>query len=162
MGVSNGPAEHTKALKAVFGNVKCTEIYIDDATVHSKDNEQHLKDLREFFTKCRERKLKVNKFKIKIMTNEISLLGHIITDKCIKMDPKKVEAVLNWPTPINLTNVQQFLGLTGYYRYFIEQYAYIAISLTDLQIKDVKFIWSFECDEAFKTLKKALTSYPIL
>jgi hypothetical protein len=51
--------------------------------------------LREFFTKCRERKLKVNEFKIKIMANEISLLGHIITDKCIKMDPKKVEAVLN-------------------------------------------------------------------
>jgi hypothetical protein len=162
MGVSNGPAEHTKALKAVFGNVKCTEIYIDDATVHSKDNEQHLNDLREFFTKCRERKLKVNKFKIKLMAKEISLLGHIITDKCIKMDPKKVEAVLNWPIPTNLTNVQQFLGLTGYYRYFIEQYAYIAIPLTDLQIKDVKFTWSFECDEAFKQLKKALTSYPIL
>ena len=66
------------------------------------------------------------------------------------MDPKKVEAVLNWPIPTNLTNVQQFLGLTGYNRYFIEQYAYIAIPLKDLQIKDVKFTWSFECDEAFK------------
>lgn len=76
-------------------------------------------------------------------------------------DPKKVEAVGNWPIPQNIKQLRRFLGLAGYYRRFIRSYGMLSKPLTDLLRKD-SFMWSEEAAAAFKNLKHALTTSPVL
>ncbi|GKA13867.1 ty3-gypsy retrotransposon protein [Tanacetum coccineum] len=87
-------------------------------------------------------------------------LGHVVTGAG-EMDPAKVIAVANWPIPTSVSQLRAFLGLTGYYRRFIKQYASIANLLTTL-IQKNNFKWSHEAQSAFETLKQALQTSPVL
>ena len=78
------------------------------------------------------------------------------------MDPKKVEAVANWPRPTTVIEIKSFLGLTSYYRRFIKDFSKIAAPMTRLTKKNHKFVWSDQCEESFEELKKRLTSAPVL
>lgn len=92
---------------------------------------------------------------------ELSYLGHIILSQGIRPDPDKIKVVINWPVPTTIKQTRAFLGLTGYYRKFIAQYAQIAAPLTNLLRKD-GFIWTAKATEAFEQLKIVLTSAPVL
>lgn len=96
------------------------------------------------------------------MRKEVNYLGHVITDKGVKPDPQKIKCVLKFPIPTNAKEVKSFLGLSGYYRRFIQNYGYLAKPLTTLLKKDVTFIWSDLCQEAFENLKSKLTQAPLL
>ena len=78
------------------------------------------------------------------------------------MDPQKIEAIVNWQPPTNVTKIRSFLGLAGYYRKFIEGFSKIATPLTRLIRKEEKFIWSDKCQHSFDELKHRLTSSPVL
>ena len=78
------------------------------------------------------------------------------------MDPAKIEAIKNRLAPKNVKQLQSFLGLCNYYRRFVQQFSCIAQPLFVLLAKDVRYIWSEECEKAFRDLKNALTSYPVL
>ena len=78
------------------------------------------------------------------------------------MDPAKIEAVRDWHTPKNVTEIRSFLGLAGYYRRFVKDFSKIARPMTNLMKKDKKFEWTEECEGAFQTLKERLTTAPIL
>ena len=78
------------------------------------------------------------------------------------MDPSKVQDVLNWKSPKSVHQIHQFLGLAGYYRRFIPDFSKIAQPMTKLLQKDVKFVWSPACEEAFQALKHFLTTTPVL
>ncbi|XP_073121391.1 uncharacterized protein [Henckelia pumila] len=92
----------------------------------------------------------------------ISFLGHIVSAKGIEVDPSKVEAVRNWVAPKNATEIRSFLGLAGYYRRFIQDFSKIALPLTSLTRKGVKFVWSDQCEKSFAELKERLMSAPVL
>jgi hypothetical protein len=92
----------------------------------------------------------------------VQFLGHVLTPEDVSVDPSKVQDVLNWKSPKSVHQIRQFLGLTGYYRRFIPDFSKIAHLMTQLLQKDVKFVWSPACEEAFQTLKKFLTSAPVL
>ena len=92
----------------------------------------------------------------------MDFLGHVISKDGIAVDPKKVEAVVNWRQPTNVTEVRSFLGLAGYYRRFVEGFAKIATPLTRLTQKGVKYEWSDDCERSFQELKHRLTTAPIL
>ena len=77
------------------------------------------------------------------------------------MDPKKIEAILSWPTPKNVNGIRGFLGLTGYYTKFVKGYSQIVAPLTDL-LKKEAFGWNEQENQAFENLKKAMTSTPVL
>jgi hypothetical protein len=89
-------------------------------------------------------------------------LGHVILAEGIFMDPKKVEAVLKWKRPTNMTEIRSFFGLAGYYRRFIEGFSTIASPLTKLTCKEIKFVWLEECETSFRELKERLTSALVL
>ena len=78
------------------------------------------------------------------------------------MDPEKIEAIMNWPTPRNVTDVRSFMGLVGYYRRFIEGFSKVAHAITSLQKNGMKFEWTSRCEESFQRLKNLLTSAPVL
>ena len=94
--------------------------------------------------------------------SEVAYLGHIVSQQGIQTDPKKVEAIKNWPTPKDAKDVRSFLGIASYYRKFIPHFTTIASCLTRLTEKDVKFQWGDEEIKSFEKLKQYLTSAPIL
>ncbi|XP_075515771.1 uncharacterized protein LOC142550581 [Primulina tabacum] len=80
----------------------------------------------------------------------------------ISVDPSKIEAVNKWLRPTTVTEVRSFLGLAGYYRRFIVGFSKIALPLTALTRKNVKFVWNEACDHSFQELNAKLTSAPVL
>ena len=92
----------------------------------------------------------------------MQLLGHVLTPKVISVDPSKVQDVLNWKSPKSVHQIHQFLGLAGYYQHFIPDFSKIAQPMIKLLQKDVKFVWSSACEEAFQALKHFLTTAPVL
>ena len=84
----------------------------------------------------------------------MTFLGHIVGEDGIKVDPSKIEAVRDWPRPRNASEVRSFLGLAGYYRWFVEGFSKIAASMTELTRKNLKFIWSNKCENSFQELKR--------
>ena len=80
----------------------------------------------------------------------IQYLGHILSNKGIFVDPENIEAIMNWPTPRNVTYVRSFMGLAGYYRRFIEGFSRVAHAITYLQKKGMKFKWTSRCEESFQ------------
>jgi len=94
--------------------------------------------------------------------NKIKFLGIKVTHDAVHMDDMKLEKVRKWIAPSNITEVQQFLGLTGYYRYFIKDYSCITHPLLDLMIKTTLWHWEEHQQEAFDMLKDLMCSKLVL
>lgn len=92
----------------------------------------------------------------------MGFLRHMISKDEIYIDPKKIEVVVNWPTPTNVSEIRNFLRLTGYYRRFIEGFSSITGPLTKLTLKNAKFDWNDACEHSFQELKGHLVSEPVL
>ena len=82
--------------------------------------------------------------------DRIHYLSHIISDEGIFIDLEKIEAIMNWPTPRNVTDVRYFMGLARCYRRFIEGFSKVAHDITSLQKKGIKFEWTSRCEESFQ------------
>ena len=89
-------------------------------------------------------------------------LGHVVSKEGIAVDPAKIVSIQDWKVPRNATEVRSFLGLAGYYRKFIKDFAKISAPLTRLTKKNLVFTWDVDCDDAFRRLKRALTTAPVL
>jgi hypothetical protein len=94
--------------------------------------------------------------------SEVQFLGHVISSKGISVDLGKVQEILDWKPPKTVHQVRNFLSLASYYRRFIPYFSKIAKPIIDLLKKEEKFVWNAEHDEAFQTLKKLLTTSPVL
>jgi hypothetical protein len=92
----------------------------------------------------------------------VAYLGHVISGAGVATDNTKIQSISFWPVPSNLKELRGFLGITGYYRKFINHYAIINKPLTQLLKKGTLFIWTDITDTAFRTLRQALVSAPVL
>jgi hypothetical protein len=108
----------------------------------------------------RKHKLAIKQSKCTFGAQSVAYLNHIISNSGVAMDPEKVEAIKAWPTLTSVRVPRGFLGLTGYYRKFIKDYAAVARRLT-LLLKNEVFHWSSAADDAFDALKRALTEGPV-
>ncbi|WVZ71224.1 hypothetical protein U9M48_019836 [Paspalum notatum var. saurae] len=163
-GLTNAPAFFMYLMNSVFMNEldKFVVVFIDDILVYSKNEKEHEEHLRIVLSRLREHKLYAKFSKCAFWLKELAFLGHILSAKGVAVDPSKVEDVLNWKQPQTVTEIRSFLGLAGYYRRFIKDFSKIAKPMTALTQKNAKFAWSPKCEEAFGTLKKLLTSAPVL
>jgi len=163
-GLTNAPAYFVDLMSRVFREFlnKFVVVFVDDIFVFSKDEEEHARHLKEVMDTLRAHELKAKFSKCHFWRKEVLFLGHIVSKQGIAVDPAKVAAVQDWKVPKNVTEVRSFLGLAGYYRKFIKNFAKISAPLTWLMKKNLAFAWDIECDIAFQMLKRALITTPIL
>ncbi|KAJ0661910.1 putative nucleotidyltransferase, Ribonuclease H [Helianthus annuus] len=163
-GLTNAPAVFMDLMNRVFHDYldKCVVVFIDDILVYSKSKEEHEEDLRVVLGILREKKLYAKLSKCEFWLERVTFLGHVVSANGIEVDPCKVEAITNWPKPNTVTEVRSFLGLAGYYRRFVEGFSSLALPLTQLVRKGVKFEWNKEREKCFEELKKRLVTAPIL
>lgn len=119
-------------------------------------------NLREVFQKLREARLTLTPSKCRFCSTEVDFLGHIVSRDGIRTDPRKTEKDAGWPTPTSNKEVQQFLGLAGYYRRFVRNFSTVAKPFHRLTEKTVTFEWTPECQAAFEDLCHRLVTAPIL
>ncbi|WVZ64404.1 hypothetical protein U9M48_013917 [Paspalum notatum var. saurae] len=141
---------------------KFVVVFIDDILIYSKSEKEHEEHLKIVLTRLREHKLYAKFSKCAFWLKEVRFLGHILSEKGVAVDLSKVKDVLNWKQPETVTEIRSFLGLAGYYRRFIKDFSKTAKPMTSLTKKNAKYLWSSNCEEAFQTLKKLLTSAPVL
>ncbi|CAA0814809.1 Uncharacterized mitochondrial protein AtMg00860, partial [Striga hermonthica] len=163
-GLSNAPAVFMDLMNRIFHPYldQFVIVFIDDILIYSKSQKEHEEHLRVVLETLRREKLFAKFSRCEFWLQRVSFLGHVITQAGIEVDPSKVSAVQNWSTPRSPSEVRSFLGLAGYYRRFIEGFYKIALPLSQLRRKSVKFEWTDRCEASFQELKKRLTSAPVL
>jgi hypothetical protein len=137
-------------------------IYLDNVLIYSESASEHKRHVRMVLEKLRQAGLYAKPEKCQFSVQEVAFLGYLISPHGVRMDPKKVEAVTAWPIPQSQHDIQVFLGFANFYRKFINEYSHVVAPLTALLKKDVAFRWSPEAQKAFRTLKEAFTTVPIL
>ena len=115
-------------------------VFIDDTLVYSKNEDEHAKHLRVVLQTLRDHRLYAKFSKCEFWLEQVAFLGHVVSKDGIQVDPKKIEAVADWPRPTTVIEIRSFLGLVGYYRRFIKDFSKIAAPLTRLTQKNVKFV----------------------
>ncbi|GFX09061.1 retrovirus-related Pol polyprotein from transposon 297 [Trichonephila clavipes] len=163
-GLCNAPATFERMMDNLLRHFKWTMClcYLDDIIVFSETFEDHLIRLRLVLKCLQEAGLKLNSKKCLFAAQEVKILGHLVSSNGVRPDPDKIKAVRNFPTPKNIHDIRSFLGLCSYFRRFIKGLCYLAEPLQSLLKSGVEFHWGPEEVEAFHSLKKALTSDPVL
>ncbi|GFT32400.1 retrovirus-related Pol polyprotein from transposon 17.6 [Trichonephila clavipes] len=163
-GLCNAPATFERMMDNLLRHFKWTMClcHLDDIIVFSETFEDHLIRLRLVLKCLQEAGLKLNSNKCLFAAQEVKILGHLVSSNGVRPDPDKIKAVRNFPTPKNIHDIRSFLGLCSYFRRFIKGFCYLAEPLQSLLKSGVEFHWGPEEVEAFNSLKKALTSDPVL
>ena len=164
-GLQGAPATFQRMMDQVLAD--CSEYaaaYLDDVIIHSTCWEDHVRHVRDVLQKLRRAGLTIKPKKCQFGMNSCLYLGHVVGNGEVRPEKAKLQAVEEFPTPTTKKQVRAFLGLTGYYRKFIPDFAEVAAPLTDLTRKNmpVKPPWTDDCGRAFSTLKRILCSEPIL
>ncbi|XP_021723902.1 uncharacterized protein LOC110691289 [Chenopodium quinoa] len=130
--------------------------------MYSRSEEEHAHNGRTVLETLRSNKLYAKFSNCEFWLEQVALLGHYIPKEGVSMDHAKINAVSEWPTPKNVTDVRSFLGLAGYYRRFVKDFSKIARPMTTLMKKETKFVWDEKCELVFQTLKDQLTTALVL
>ena len=155
-GLTNAPATFQRLMKSCLGDLhlRYCIIYLDDIVIFSK--------------KLDEAGLRLKPGKCEFFKPQLEYLGHVVSKAGIETNPKKIVAIVNWPKPVTVTQVQSFLGFCNYYQKFIEHYVRVAkplyqlISGDNAKAKRKEVEWSKECEEAFLKLKEFCSNTPML
>lgn len=132
-----------------------------DILVYSIDWDTHLSHLQQVLQVLAKHQLFAKFSKCLFGVTTVDYLGHIISKQGVAVDPAKLKAIQEWLAPSSVTALRGFLGLSGYYRRFVKDYAAIAGPLTDL-LKAHSFRWNDKAQHAFQQLKIAMTTLPVL
>lgn len=136
-------------------------VFFDDILVYSQDKATHLQPLAQVFELMLQHQMFAKVSKCSFGMKKVEYPGNLISAEGVQIDPKKIELVAHWPISVSLKELRSFLGLCGYYRKFVKNYAQICRPLNDL-LKKGAFIWSDNATAAFNQLKTTLISSPLL
>ena len=163
-GLMNAGATFQRAMDIAFVGEKdkFVVIYLDDITVFSQSDDEHLKHLRQTFQKCRKFGLSLNPKKSHFAVQEGKLLGHLVSTDGIRIDPKRVKAILKISLPKSKKDVQSFIGKINFLRWFIPNFVETIKQITAMLKKDQEVRWTIEAKATFEKIKVALTEAPVL
>ena len=160
-GMKNAAGTFQRLMNRVICNLEGCVVYIDDIVIYSDDWNTHIDRIRSLFERLKEAGLVVNLNKCEWAQAKVIYLGHEIGYGKVAPKDSNVSAILNFSVPTSRREVRRFLGMSGYYRRFIKNYSDLTCPLTNL-LKNTKFHWEKECDEAMNKVKGILTNFPIL
>lgn len=160
-GLCNAPATFMAAMNELFRSKSFVFVYMDDILIASKTEEEHRTHLREVFHILTENEYYVKLSKCQFFKEEIDFLGHSISKEGISPIKHRLDCIINWPLPKNITEIKRFLGFIGFYRKFIADFAKLAGPLHDACNSD-KFEWGDDNEKSFNELKAAFVSAKVL
>ncbi|GMF40454.1 unnamed protein product [Phytophthora fragariaefolia] len=162
MGVAGMPGTWSRLMHKLFDKFEFVVVYLDDICICSKSMEEHVEHLRAVCLVLRREKLFAHLAKCSFGRSQVAFLGHVVSQAGVSVDPRKTEAIAKYPTPTNRKELVSFLGLAGYYRRFICDFAKIARPLRDLTKGDAPWNWIKSVEEGYLRLKRALQQAPTL
>jgi hypothetical protein len=161
-GIRCAPEAFHRIVVQTFENIEGVESYIDDILVWGSTKEEHDDRLIKVMKRAEENGFKFNVNKCKFGVTSINYLGHIFSDEGVQIDPSKVKAINEMPTPNNRKELERFLGMTNYLSKFIENYSAKTASLRQLLKNETPWSWSSDIERAFNDLKRCLCTAPVL
>ena len=163
-GLTNAPAVFQALVNDVLRDMlnKFVFVYLDDILIFSPDEATHQIHVHQVLHQLLQHQLFVKAEKCQFHVPTVSFLGFIVSEGRIQMDPGKVKAVAEWPTPENRKQVQHFLGFANFYRRFVWNFSTVAAPLHELTSPKNRFVWSSLADRAFNKLRLAFTTAPVL
>ncbi|KAM1462601.1 hypothetical protein ACFX1Q_046629 [Malus domestica] len=163
-GLKNAGATYQRAMQKIFSDMlhKNVECYVDDVVVKTKKRSNHLKDLRVVFERLRKYNFKMNPLKCAFGVTSGKFLGFIVKHRGIEVDQSKIKAIQSMPEPRNLHELKSLQGRLAFIRRFISNLAGRCQPFSRLMKKDVPFVWDEACNNAFESIKKYLSSPPVL
>jgi len=164
MGLKSAPAIFVRAVGLALASVinKFVVAYFDDLLIISQSPEEHLDHIKEVLGLLAAAKLRAAPQKCHWFVSRVTFTGHVLEDGLIKPDPDKVRSIVRFPRPIDVTTLQSFLGLVGYYQRHIPHYSDIAYPLRILLRKTETWKWGQEQETAFRQLKTAISEEPVV
>jgi len=135
---------------------------MDDFTIYGPFFDTCLDSLERVLSRCIETNLVLNFEKCHFMVKQGIVLGHIISNRGIEVDPAKIDVISQLPYPSCVREVCSFLGHAGFYRRFIKDFSKVALPLSNLLQKEVEFDFDDQCKEAFDCFKCVVTTTPII
>ncbi|HLP44037.1 MAG TPA: RNase H-like domain-containing protein [Candidatus Nanoarchaeia archaeon] len=164
MGLKNSPSIFQRLMQIVLSGClgSYAFIYIDDILVFSTTEAKHLEHLENILSKLQIAGLKIKASKIQLFLPEVEYLGFLTGCDGLKVNPRKMDSIVNFPRPAKVRDVQAFLGLIGYFRIFIPKFAEKARPLYILLKQDNEWSWGKEQEAAFQQFKRLLQQAPIL
>lgn len=164
MGLKNSPSTFQRLMNSIIyeiGDVQAF-VYLDDIIIFGKNAKEHNHHLKKVLNALRKHNLKIEPGKCQFLKNEIQYLGHIISKEGIKPTNANIKVIQGLKPPKTIKEVRSFLGTVNFYGKFIPDIAGKRKPLNDLLKKNVKFVWSDDCQRAFEELKESLISEPLL
>ncbi|GJW52450.1 putative nucleotidyltransferase, ribonuclease H [Tanacetum coccineum] len=163
-GLCNAPATFQRCMTEIFYDVveDFIEVSMDDFSVFDNSFNCCLANLDKMLARCEETNLVLNWEKCHFMVKEGIVLGHNISNFGFEVDKAKNNVIAKLPYPTNVKGVRSFLEHAGFYRRIIKDFSMISRPMTQLLLKDVKFVFSDDCKKAFNILKEKLTTAPII
>ncbi|QRW21158.1 Retrotransposable element Tf2 protein [Rhizoctonia solani] len=163
-GLTNAPAAFQHFMNKLFKDLLdvCVIIYLDDILIYSKDDASHTKHVHEVLRRLMDNQLFCKASKCTFHVTSVEYLGIIVSDKGFSLDKLKIQAVQEWPTPTKVKEVQSFLGFANFLRRFVANFSHLARPLHNLVKKDTPWKWEAREQEAFQSLKDAITNAPVL
>lgn len=163
-GLKTAPATFQRTMDNVLRGLQGLHcmVYLDDIIIYSNSLNEHLEKLRTIFDRLRATNLKIQLDKSEFLRKEVLYLGHTITKDGLKPNNDKIDAVLKYPLPKTTTEIKSFLGLVGYYRKFIKDFAKITQPLTACLKKRNGIVIDQKYIDAFNKCKELLTHSPLL
>jgi hypothetical protein len=163
-GLINAGETFQRAMDVAFRGLinKCVVVYLDDVTVYSKNKEDHIQHLTQIFERCRKYGISLNPKKTIFGVEEGKLLGHIISQGGISIDPEWIKAIAQLPLPHNKKAMQSFFGKINFVRKFTPDFVETVKPLQKMIRKDAEFKWDEERRGYFNNIKTAISQAPVL
>jgi hypothetical protein len=163
-GLSNARATFQRAMRIDFDDLisKIIQFYLDDLTIYSKNQLDHFSHLRKFLMHCRKFGISLNPSKSIFGVTKGKILGHIVSDLGISIDPERISAILNLPSPTSKKEVQAFMGIINFVRRFIPDFSVMVKPIHNILKQDHSFSWTDDVENAFLRIKKVISSTPVL
>lgn len=166
-GLNNAAQTQQRLMDTIFGPSlePFVFVYLDDLLIATPTFEKHVEVLQQVYGKLHDANLTINFNKCEFCRASLRYLGFVIDRQGLRTDPEKVRAMVEYPRPNTRTEVKRFLGVAGWYRRFVPNFAVMSAPITQLikgQKKGQAITWTTEAEESFVKIKEALVSAPVL